>query len=63
VSTKSALSLKELEQEIGVGRHTARRLAEQIGAVHVGRRILIPRARLEAFLEREASAVTAEGAA
>jgi hypothetical protein len=47
---KSALSLKELEHELGVGRHTARRLAEEIGPVYAGRRILIPRARLEAWL-------------
>ena len=49
---KLALSVRELQEALGIGRATARRLAEELGIRVSPRRILVPAVRLERWLER-----------
>lgn len=48
---KLAYSVAELQEVLPIGRATARRIAEEIGIRVSPRRILVPRARLEQWLE------------
>jgi hypothetical protein len=48
---KLAYSLAELQEVLGVGRATARRIAEDLGIRVSPRRILVPAVRLECWLE------------
>lgn len=50
------VSVAELAVMLGIGRSTAHRLARRIG-VKVGRRVLVPRAKVEALLEMERGAL------
>jgi hypothetical protein len=48
---KLAYSVRELQEVLGVGRATARRIAEELGIRVSPRRILVPAVRLERWLE------------
>jgi excisionase family DNA binding protein len=47
--------VRDAARELGIGRDTAYQLVRdgRLRAVRVGRRLLIPRTELEAFVERE----------
>jgi hypothetical protein len=47
-------TVAELQRELKVGRHTALRLAAELGIRISPRRIVVPRVRLERWLESEA---------
>ncbi len=49
------LGVRDASRELGVGRDTAYALIREgrLRAVHVGRRLLVPRCELEAFVQRE----------
>jgi hypothetical protein len=44
------LTIKELQAQLQVGRHTALKIARKIGIRVSPRRLVIPKARLEAWL-------------
>ena len=48
---KLAYSVAELQDALGIGRASARRLAEQLGVRVSPRRLIVPRVRLERWLE------------
>jgi excisionase family DNA binding protein len=52
------LGVRGFARELGIGRDATYALIRvwRLRAVHVNRRILIPRTELEAFVERESSA-------
>ena len=52
MSERLAYSVAELQEVLGIGRATARRLAEELGIRVSPRRILVPAVRLEHWLER-----------
>ena len=51
------LGVKDAARVLGLGRDTAYQLVREgrLRAVRVGRRVLVPRAELEAFIAREAA--------
>lgn len=53
------LSVRDAARELGIGRDSAYGLVREgrLRSISVGRRILIPRAELERFVEREADGV------
>lgn len=54
------LSVRDAAIAIGVGRESAYQLVREgrLRAVRIGRRILVPRTELTAFVEREAARVS-----
>lgn len=50
------ISVRDAARELGIGRDTAYALVREgrLRSISVGRRILVPRAELERFVEREA---------
>lgn len=58
-SQRIGLNLMEVAYQLGIGRNSALELIHsgRLRSVRIGRRIVIPRRELEAFLEREAEAV------
>lgn len=53
------VSVRDAARELGIGRDSAYALVREgrLRSISVGRRILIPRTELEAFVEREADGV------
>lgn len=51
------VSVRDAARELGIGRDSAYQLVRvgRLRSISVGRRILIPRTELEAFVEREAA--------
>jgi excisionase family DNA binding protein len=54
-SSPATMSIEDAARELGIGRHTAYRCAKQgqIPTIRLGRRILVPRAKLEALLRAD----------
>ncbi len=61
MSDRLVLSPAELAAELGVSRATAYRVANQIGVRISPRRIVVPVARLQAWLDSEAAAIGSRG--
>lgn len=51
MTERLAYSVRELQDVLGIGRTTARRLAEELGIRVSPRRIVVPAVRLERWLE------------
>ena len=51
MTERLAYSVSEVQEVLGVGRATARRLADELGIRVSPRRILVPAVRLERWLE------------
>lgn len=53
------VSVRDAARELGIGRDSAYALVREgrLRSISVGRRILVPRTELEAFVEREADGV------
>jgi excisionase family DNA binding protein len=51
------LGVRDAARELGIGRDSAYQLIREgrLRAVHISRRVLIPRSELAAFVERESS--------